>query len=174
MNTKPSRIAFTTQRFDTPIECLHQGWSKLTTWLLIYSRGDVICQQAGDTFAVNRCTTNNRYGQRCCLEVWHINMNHHALNRDDGIVIYHKSISILLANDVTSWIYKKPRCDFRSPLMHEDTRLECWNVGSWMQFDWALHSVLSTRVASETWLILYLVVVNVQTLYLNYVYVYFG
>ena len=29
-------------------------------------------------------TTNNRYGQRRCLEAWHINMNHHALNRDDG------------------------------------------------------------------------------------------
>ena len=29
-------------------------------------------------------TTNNRYGQRLCLEAWHINMSHHALNRDDG------------------------------------------------------------------------------------------
>ncbi len=27
--------------------------------------------------------TNNRYGQRRCLEAWHINMNYHALNRDD-------------------------------------------------------------------------------------------
>ena len=27
-------------------------------------------------------TTNN--GQRRCLEAWHTNMNHHALNRDDG------------------------------------------------------------------------------------------
>ncbi len=26
----------------------------------------------------------NRYGQRRCLEAWHINMNQHALNRDDG------------------------------------------------------------------------------------------
>ncbi len=24
------------------------------------------------------------YGQRRCLEAWHINMNQHALNRDDG------------------------------------------------------------------------------------------
>ncbi len=30
-------------------------------------------------------TTNNRYGQRRCLEAWHINMNQHALNRDDCI-----------------------------------------------------------------------------------------
>jgi hypothetical protein len=29
-------------------------------------------------------TTNNRYGQRLCLEAWHINMSRHALNRDDG------------------------------------------------------------------------------------------
>jgi hypothetical protein len=29
-------------------------------------------------------TTNNCYGQRHCLEVWHININHHALNRDNG------------------------------------------------------------------------------------------
>jgi hypothetical protein len=25
-------------------------------------------------------TTNNRYGQRLCLEAWHINMSNHALN----------------------------------------------------------------------------------------------
>ena len=29
-------------------------------------------------------TTNNRYGQRLCLQAWHINMSNHALNRDDG------------------------------------------------------------------------------------------
>jgi hypothetical protein len=29
-------------------------------------------------------TTNNRYGQRLCLEAWHINMSNHALNGDDG------------------------------------------------------------------------------------------
>jgi hypothetical protein len=29
-------------------------------------------------------TTNNRHGQRLCLESWHINMCNHALNRDDG------------------------------------------------------------------------------------------
>jgi hypothetical protein len=28
-------------------------------------------------------TTNNRYGQRLCLDGWHINMSKHALNRDD-------------------------------------------------------------------------------------------
>ena len=29
-------------------------------------------------------TTNNRYGQRLCLEAWHINASPCALNRDDG------------------------------------------------------------------------------------------
>ena len=29
-------------------------------------------------------TTNNPYRQRRCLEAWHINMNVHALKRDDG------------------------------------------------------------------------------------------
>ena len=29
-------------------------------------------------------TTNNRYGQRLCLEAWHINTSPCALNRDDG------------------------------------------------------------------------------------------
>jgi hypothetical protein len=30
-------------------------------------------------------TTNSRYGQRLCIEAWHINMSNHALtNRDDG------------------------------------------------------------------------------------------
>ena len=28
--------------------------------------------------------TNNRYGQRICLEAWHINASFCALNRDDG------------------------------------------------------------------------------------------
>jgi hypothetical protein len=25
-----------------------------------------------------------RYGQKLCLEAWHINMSNHDLNRDDG------------------------------------------------------------------------------------------
>ena len=28
--------------------------------------------------------TNNRYGQRLCLEAWHISASPCALNRDDG------------------------------------------------------------------------------------------
>jgi hypothetical protein len=33
------------------------------------------------------------------------------------VVIYHQNISTLLADDVILRVYKKPRCDFRSPLM---------------------------------------------------------
>ena len=29
-------------------------------------------------------TTNNRYGQRLCLEAWHINASSCVLSRDDG------------------------------------------------------------------------------------------
>ena len=81
------------------------------------------------------------------------------------VVIYHKSISSLLANGVTSWVYKKRRCDFRSPLMKtldwsvETLGRECNSTGLCIHF-------YKTRVVSETWLILYLVaVMNVQTLF---------
>ena len=33
------------------------------------------------------------------------------------VVIYHKSISTLFANDAIPRVYKKPRCDFKSRLM---------------------------------------------------------
>ena len=35
-------------------------------------------------------TTNNRYGQRLCLEAWDIIMSNHALNRDDGAYLPEK------------------------------------------------------------------------------------
>ena len=41
-------------------------------------------------------------------------MNHHALNGDDGSYLPQEYLH-LVANDVTA--NKKPRCDFRSPLM---------------------------------------------------------
>ena len=40
-------------------------------------------------------TTNNRYGQRLCLEAWHINMSHHALNGDDGAYLPEEYIHLL-------------------------------------------------------------------------------
>ncbi len=40
-------------------------------------------------------TTNTHYGQRLCLEAWHINMNHHALNRDDGSYLPHKYLHLV-------------------------------------------------------------------------------
>ena len=40
-------------------------------------------------------TTNNRYGQRLCLEAWHINMSLHALNRDDGAYLPEEYMHLL-------------------------------------------------------------------------------
>ena len=57
-------------------------------------------------------TTNNRYGQRLCLEAWHINICNHALNRDDGAYICQRNICISLAGDVIPWVFKKPRLQF--------------------------------------------------------------
>ena len=109
---------------------------------------------------------NNRYGQRRCPErgiiIWII-----MLWIELTVVIYHNSISTLLANDVTSWVYKKPRCDFRSPLVKtlnwsvEMLGRACNSTGLCIHFN-------KTRVTSGTWLILYLVAVNVQTLYLDW------
>jgi hypothetical protein len=53
-------------------------------------------------------TTNNRYGQRLCLEAWHINMSNHALNRDDG-AYFPEEYMHSLAGDVIPWVFKKPR-----------------------------------------------------------------
>ena len=61
-------------------------------------------------------TTNNRYGQRLCLEAWHINASPCALNRDDGSHLP-KSIYILLVDDVTLTAYKVVSFNIRPPLM---------------------------------------------------------
>ncbi len=62
------------------------------------------------------------------------------------VVIYHKSIFTLLANDVTSWVYKKSRCDFRSSLMKTlDWSVETLGPEIWMHFDWALHLSLQNQ-----------------------------
>ena len=44
--------------------------------------GLVLMNGFNTTFSFN--TTDNRYGQRLCLEAWHINASSCALNRDDG------------------------------------------------------------------------------------------
>jgi hypothetical protein len=56
-------------------------------------------------------TTNNRYGQRLCLEAWHINMSNHALNRDDGAYLQEEYMHPL-AGDAIHWVFKKPRLQF--------------------------------------------------------------
>ena len=40
-------------------------------------------------------TTNNRYGQRFCLEAWHINASSCALNRDDGSYLPQKYLHLV-------------------------------------------------------------------------------
>ena len=73
------------------------------------------------------------------------------------------NIFTLLANDVVPREYKKSRCDFRSPLMRtldwsvETLGREYNSTGLCIHFN-------TTRVTSETGLILYLVAVNERTL----------
>ena len=63
-------------------------------------------------------TTNNRYGQRLCLEPWHINASPCA-SIEMTEVIYHKckNIYILLVDDVTLTVYKVMSFNIRSPLI---------------------------------------------------------
>ena len=67
MNTELLWGVFTTQCFDTRVQCLHHGWFKVTSQLLMYSRGDVIYQQGRDT---------------CTLVV--NNYRHHYTEQDDS------------------------------------------------------------------------------------------
>ena len=62
-------------------------------------------------------TTNNRYGQRLCLEAWHTNASPCALNRDDGSHLPQEYIYILLVDDVTLTVYKVMSFNIRPPLM---------------------------------------------------------
>ena len=62
--------------------------------------------------------TNNRYGQRLCLEAWHINASPCALNRDDGSHLPQEyNIYILLVDDVTLTAYKVVSFNIRPALM---------------------------------------------------------
>jgi hypothetical protein len=51
--------------------------------------------QIGTVIPIQSMMTNNRYGQRLCLEAWHINMSHHALNRDDGAYLPEEYMHLL-------------------------------------------------------------------------------
>ena len=60
--------------------------------------------------------TNNRYGQRLCLEAWHINMSNHALNRDDGAYVFARGIHASHWQVTSSLGYLRSHdCNFRSP-----------------------------------------------------------
>ena len=70
----------------------------------------------------------------------HINMSNHALNRNDDAYLPQKYMAC-----------KKPRCDFRSPLM----KTRDWSVESWVviaiQLGFAF--IFKTRVASENMIV---------------------
>ena len=56
------------------------------------------------------------FGQRVCLEAWHINASPCALNRDDGSYLPQEYF-ILLADDFTLTIYKVMSFNIRSALV---------------------------------------------------------
>ena len=77
MNTKPKRIVFTTERSDTQIYGVFiQGWSEVATWLLVFLRVPHLARRWITFLKQSLWSTT--------LEAWHINVNHYALNRDDG------------------------------------------------------------------------------------------
>jgi hypothetical protein len=53
--------------------------------------------------------TNNRYGQRLCLEEWHINMSNHALSRDDGAYLPEEYMHLIGISIPYPWVFQKPR-----------------------------------------------------------------
>jgi hypothetical protein len=62
-------------------------------------------------------TTNNRYGQRLCLEAWDINMSNHALNRDDGCLFAREIYAFHWQVTCSLGYLRSHDCNFRSPLM---------------------------------------------------------
>ena len=51
-------------------------------------------------------TTNNRYGQRLCLEAWDINASLCALNRDVGSYLPQEYLHLVAGTDLMiDWIY---------------------------------------------------------------------
>jgi hypothetical protein len=84
---------------DCEKEYLGQSKRQFGTWLKEHQKAVSTLDKGKSALAEHVCytkhkivwenskviTTNNRYGQRLCLEAWHINMSiNHALNRDDG------------------------------------------------------------------------------------------
>jgi hypothetical protein len=62
-------------------------------------------------------TTNNHYGQRLCLEAWHINMSNHALNRDDSAYLPEEYMHLIGRWHHPLGYLRSHDCNFRSPLM---------------------------------------------------------
>ena len=81
-------------------------------------------------------TTNNCYGQRLCLEAWHINMNDHALNRDDRIYLPQIMSPLEYIRSCIVTLDQPPPLP---PMKTLDWSVETLVV---RQFDWAFHSIL--------------------------------
>ena len=88
----------------------------------------------------------------------------------------HVITHVLLVTLVCKNKYRAPsRCIHDPTFRHSSlvsssgtpARLECRNVGSWIHLEGALYLFLQTRVTSKTWVILYLVAENEQTLYVH-------
>jgi hypothetical protein len=65
----------------------------------------------------------------------------HALNMDDGAYLQEEYMH-LIGRWRHSRVFKKPRLQLYITSV-EDTRLQWRNVGSGLQFDWALYSFLN-------------------------------
>ena len=113
---------------DCEKEYLGQSKRQFGTWLKEHQKAVSTLDKGKSALAEHVCytkheiawenskviTTNNRYGQRLCLEAWHINTSNHALNRNDGVYLpdLKRNICISLAGDVIPWVFKKPRLQF--------------------------------------------------------------
>jgi hypothetical protein len=66
------------------VSTLDKGKSALTEHLMYgYTKHEIAWENS------EVITTNNRYGQRLCLEAWHINMSNHALNS----ILFHNTLT---------------------------------------------------------------------------------
>jgi hypothetical protein len=76
------------RQFGTRLKEHHKGKSALAGHVC-YTKHEIAWE---DSKVIN---TNNRYGQRLCLEAWHINMSNHALNRDDGAYLPEEYVHLI-------------------------------------------------------------------------------
>ena len=95
--------------------------NKIHTCIFLWQIAEYVCYTKHEIiFAWENSkviTTNNRYGQRLCLEAWRINMSNHALNRDDGAYLPEEYIASHWQVTSSLGYLRSHDCNFRSPLM---------------------------------------------------------